>query len=662
VNDPIENISRSGNTGFGISDPTTVLFKYELDGTTGIRQAVLANATAVCTIPATATTQKSAIVVTQTVVDAVLLFADANLAIKAGQRFTVVNSDLSTNKISYLGYDIHPNQSLSFVHTGRMWQIEEVGINSDVQLETVTTILPTSTTALNSFTAVAGGIQSSTTTWVEVPGTSFVATTGGEYLVKYVAYSSCSGTLNVPVVGNGFRIASGSNIVTGSVQTTVPATGRVVITSETLITNLAANQIDSYTKSVIVKAKPGETIQLQMNSVVGSQVVYQSATQNSRLEYAKIVNTAAASGSHWSSVTATANTVGLPDGTTDLAEKLRRDGDTGLKVDPVSTWDVNGSIGYGITPLTAAATPYTILQTDAVLSYTGAFAGVGQVNFPAAASFPRRIIGIRMPATTTFDINLISGGGNIELPNYTLTGSARISSAALGCIEWQSDGTIWRLKNYDERKFYPTTGYNPPSSGFITFLGAGGVAPAAGVAFQIPVNATSWLVIDGNYTPLVALPVGNTVSGRFSVYVNNSSGFPTTVSTANTDLPRDIVISSGTGLSMHFQWSDGRWRWVPAPEPSSATIKYQRRGTYTAPLTGAVAVTVDDDLLVVAPGATVTFPSPAAPNIDRRFNVKRPGAGTTNLVGSIDGVTNGTMTVTNESLQFQSDGATWIRS
>jgi hypothetical protein len=723
VSDSIENVSRTGNTGLGIVDPSTLLFKLELDGTTGVRQATFANTGAVCTIPGTATTSKSAIVVTQTVSDAVLLFADANLAIKAGQEFTVINSDLSTNKISYLGYDIHPNQSLRFVHTGRMWQIEEVGINSDVQLETAVTVLPTSLTALNSFGVVPGGIQSSTTTWVEVPGTSFVATTGGEYLVKYVAYASCTGVLNIPVVGNGFRIAVGSNIVTGSVQVAAPATGRVVPTSESLITNLAAGQIDPYTKSVIVRAKPGETIQLQMNSVVGAQIVYQSAAQNSRLEYAKIVSTSAAGSideivnvagatlplafplatlpgapgfspatptsldaiykfangqlavwdgtsyqsfgspirSNWSSNTTAANTPGLPDGLNDLTEKVRRDGLVGINVDAASTLDVAGSIGYGITPLTASATPYTFLIADTILDYTGGFAGVGQLTFPSAATFPRRIIGIRMPATDTFSINLISGGGNIELLNNVLSGSARINSAALGYIEWQSDGTIWRLVNYDERKFYSTVGYAPPSSGFTTFVDSGGVAPAPGVAFQIPANATSWLVVDGNYVGFVALPIAKTISGRFSVYVFNSAGFDTTISTQNTDLPRDTSLSSGQGRSMHFEWSNGLWRWIRSPELLSSAMRYQRRGTYAAPLPGAVTVGAEDDLLVVAPGATVTLGSSAGVNQDRRINIKKPGVGSITLTGNIDGVANSTLVAANESLTLHADGATWIR-
>jgi hypothetical protein len=504
VADPTENVSRIGKTGFGITDPSTLKFTYELDGTTGIRQDVLANSGAVCTILAASTSVKSSIVVTQTVVDAVLLFAAPNIAAMAGQVFTVINSDLSTNKMSYLGYDIHPNQSLTFVHTGRMWQIEEVGINSDVQIETAATVLPTSLTALNSFTVVPGGIQSSTTAWVEVPGTSFVATSGGEYLVKYVAYASCSGGLSTPNVANGFRIAVGSNIATGTVQVTFPATGRIIPTSESLITNVAAGQIDPYTKTVIVKAKPGETVQLQMNSQVGAQIVYQSPTQNSRLEYSRIVSTA-----------------------------------------------------------------------------------------PAA--------------------------------------------------------------------FYSTPNYSAPTANTLTYLGTGLPQPAAGVALQIPANFTSWLVTDGNYTPFVALPIANTVSGRFSVYVFNSAGFNTTISSVGTDLPANAVIPSGQARSMHFEWSDGKWRWVPSPEPTSAGVRLQRRGTFAAPLTGAIAVAIDDSVLVVGNGSVTTLPSPAAPNTDRPLRIKKPGVGTAQLVGSIDGVANLTLSGVSESLDLQSDGNTWMR-
>jgi hypothetical protein len=372
VTDTTENISRLGKVGHGILDASTIKGNLEIGGSTVIRQDTLANATATATIPTTATdldNGKSSIEITQTTTDAVLLFASTNVAAMKGQKFTVINSDLSTHKVSYLGYDIHPNQTCGFTHDGRMWQIDEVGINSDLQLETVFTVLPTATTALNSFTVVPNGIQSSTTSWVEVPGTSFVAPAAGEYAVKYVAYSSCSGGINTPAVGNGFRIAAGSNIVTGSVQTTVPATGRVIPTSETLITNLAANQIDSYTKTVIVKAKVGDTIQLQMNSVIGSQIVYQTGTQNSRLEYAKIVNISGATGARTKRVT-----------------------------QPLSAFPTNNSIAHGLN----LATPFNVEVTarDPITGQSIAVRIVpgsqtaGAVNITTPTAFTSAIINV----------------------------------------------------------------------------------------------------------------------------------------------------------------------------------------------------------------------------------------------------------------------------
>jgi hypothetical protein len=614
VADPSENVSRIGKTGFGITDPSTLQFAIESDGTTGIRQGAIANTTNVCTVSALLTSSKASVVVTQTVSDAILLFAAPNVPLMAGQIFTVINSDLSTNKISYLGYDIHPNQSLTFVHSGRMWQIEEVGINSDVQLETAVTVLPTSTTALNSFTVVPGGIQSSTTAWVEVPGTTTPPTTGGEYLVKYVVYASCTGGIPIPAVGNGFRIAVGSNVITGTVQVATPqvVTGRVIETSQTLITNVTAGQIDPYTKTVIVRTKPGEVIQLQMNSVIGAQIVYQSATQNSRLEYAKIVNST-----------------------------------------PISY--------AATTQLAGSATPYTYLPLDNNLIVTGGAGVVQNIALPSASVYPGREISLQMPELNNYETNLISGGGNIEFPDYSFTGSGRLSSGSVASLTWQSDGIAWRLMSYVNRQFYSTTGYPVPTSNFITFLGAGGVVPAPGVAFQIPGNATSWLVTDGNYNQLIALPIGPTVTGRFSVYPNNSPGFDTIISTAGTNLPRNTTVPSGQGRSMHFEWSDGKWRWVPAPELLASALRGQRRGTFAAPLTGAITVAIDDEMLVVASGSTTTLPSPAAPSIDRKLTIKKPGIGVAAIVGSIDGVANLSLAGTSESIDLRSDGTTWMR-
>jgi hypothetical protein len=91
---------------------------------------------------------------------------------------------------------------------------------------------------------------------------------------------------------------------------------------------------------------------------------------------------------------------------------------------------------------------------------------------------------------------------------------------------------------------------------------------------QIPAGITDYLVVDGNYTPLIALPIGNNATGRFSVWVNNSGGFDTTIASLNTDLPTNTVVPSGQGRSIHFEWSNGLWRWVYAPEKTEVIRSY----------------------------------------------------------------------------------------
>jgi hypothetical protein len=112
---------------------------------------------------------------------------------------------------------------------------------------------------------------------------------------------------------------------------------------------------------------------------------------------------------------------------------------------------------------------------------------------------------------------------------------------------------------------------------------------------------------------------------------------------------------------MHFEWADTYWRWVPSPEPLSSGARYQHRGTYANPLTGAITVLLDDERLYVGNGSVTTLPAPGGLNVDRRLIIKKPGGGSASIVGSVDGVANTTMTAVNESLTLHSDGNTWVR-
>jgi hypothetical protein len=672
TNDTTVNLSRLGKVGFNIADPSTLKGALENGGSTVIRQEVLANATATATIPATAynlDTGKSAIVITQTVTDAVLLFGGANNSTMTGQKFSVINSDLSTNKVSYLGYDIHPNQSLDFTHNGRMWQIDEVGINSDLQLETAYTVLPTLTVAdplYPSFTIITNGLQSSTTSWVAVPNAGFIASTAGEYAVKYVAYCSCTSTLNTPAVGNGFRIAVGSNISLGSVQVTTPSTGRIIDTSQTLITNLVGNQIDSYTKTVIVKAKAGDTIQLQMNSVAGSQTVYQTATQNSRLEYAKIVSTNTVS----ASVTVTDNTNGtvttnagvgqiqdairpineLPTaslaptykdivydptagtgghkavdvfnivtstGTTALvmaqsqAKIITTSINSATTLPTLTTFPIGNFVGQQLIFTNNSGALANISQTNTELqlsnqpfalasseTYTGIWDGFKWVrtsevikgnwaiaNATGTTIFNNNFDGLLVSGGATYTANLPSpigivgkeyhiqiAGGNettivsVVTPIGVITGHGHNASntfllkhGAIRSITVKSSGTNWEIINDVEEKFFWTTKYLATDSGAtVKTFNTGGLTGTT-----INADVEVFQTLDGNFQSPLTLNPNPTVTS-LSIYADNAATFPLVILPTNTDLPYQIQ-NVATGQSLHFEWSDGLWRWRPTP-------------------------------------------------------------------------------------------------
>jgi hypothetical protein len=76
----------------------------------------------------------------------------------------------------------------------------------------------------------------------------------------------------------------------------------------------------------------------------------------------------------------------LPDGTTDVADGIRRDGNVGLNADPLYNLDVNGSLGLAVR-LTQAATD-SFGATDTILIANGA--ATQTINFPSNLA-PRRI-------------------------------------------------------------------------------------------------------------------------------------------------------------------------------------------------------------------------------------------------------------------------------
>jgi hypothetical protein len=233
-------------------------------------------------------------------------------------------------------------------------------------------------------------------------------------------------------------------------------------------------------------------------------------------------------------------------------------------------------------PITWPADKTTILTTDSV-SYPVAASDryvivnpgtttTKDVVFPAAAAFPNRVITVRGPITLTGRIvtvktaagtEMTSPGGQLNTTRVTWD-SIVMDDRAVSEATWISTGSLWKLINWTERKFYATENYSAPANAS-TFLSTGGVAPAAGQPYQIPAGVTNWVAVDGNYVATIKLPTTNNATGRFSVYASNSASFDTIIEKSGTDLPFTAWIQSPL-QSMHFEWANGLWRWVPAPE------------------------------------------------------------------------------------------------
>jgi hypothetical protein len=121
----------------------------------------------------------------------------------------------------------------------------------------------------------------------------------------------------------------------------------------------------------------------------------------------------------------------LPDGSNDLIEDIRRDGNVGLRVDPISTLDVLGSYGVAIT--TSSAASLVLLATDSTVVLT--LAGLQNIVLPSATTVLRRIITLSNPTAIA----------KITSAYLNLTGTSTTTIPANSTITLQSDGANWRL-------------------------------------------------------------------------------------------------------------------------------------------------------------------------------------------------------------------------
>jgi hypothetical protein len=280
----------------------------------------------------------------------------------------------------------------------------------------------------------------------------------------------------------------------------------------------------------------------------------------------------------FSSVTATPDTLASPNNTTDRTEKIRRDGSIGLLVDPLTTFHNGGSYSVNAEVVVASAGSYVVTPLDTVVAFNASAQGTHEVVFPPAASFPERVLTVRMPVTMrNLQVTVKTAAGTeMAHPGYGVSGAGQYAQIVMddrSVVEatWQSIGGSWRLINWTERAYYATKDYTAPTFGVTTFNNGGVAMPPTGVAYQVPPAATVFQTRDGNYVPIIKLPLTNNATGRFSVYCN--SGLGTQIDWTGTDLPQNAPLAQ-YGESMHFEWSAGLWRWVYAPEANPTMDMY----------------------------------------------------------------------------------------
>lgn len=361
----------------------------------------------------------------------------------------------------------------------------------------------------------------------------------------------------------------------------------------------AANSYVRYAKVRVMAA--GQVVKLQVNSVIGSTSILQAAATNSRLSYQRY------------QMVPIAGAVTVVDNRT-------------INALP-STYGVGAyrefkTIATMLPAVAGLAGTYLSLETVRQYGVGADFSG-GQIR--QEATFDDGRVFYRM------SVNASTWGVWIEIDPHPKTRD----------VIGYSIGAGMRVNTFNDN-----IGTNVP-----------------GVGYQLPNTVENWGVFNANFVSPIILPATSNATGRISIYPNNDPTFPTIIKLNNTDLPKDYSVPAGIGRSIHFRWNTGGyWQWLPFPtDVINGGTRVKMRGTYAAPLTGAIAVTDEDCWVNIGNLSTTTLPNPAI-NGGRSLVIKKPGGGSAVVNGLIDNLTTLTLTGANEALTITSDGATWMRS
>jgi hypothetical protein len=324
----------------------------------------------------------------------------------------------------------------------------------------------------------------------------------------------------------------------------------------------------------------------------------------------------------------------LPDGTNDPSENISRIGKTGF--------------GTGDPSLVKAAVDCFGTLTTRGLSQTN---GTGLVSLSGSIPNVYSIINI-IKNTVDGVLSIGAPTGQLELGRFFRVHN---DSASTNNILYQDrvakPGTFldlqWNGTAWASEAFYASeiTRFSPLS--LVNGVAIGGTIPASAQIFVIQ---------DGDYSATLNLPPITSTSEELTIVSRATSS--AIIATTN-QIAGAVAQTINLGQSLSFVPSTAGWVLKNATLINGGT-RFQQRGTFAVPLTGAIAVSTEDELLIVGTGSITSLPTPALfPG--RRLNIKKPGAGTANINGSIDGGINLSLFQTNESVTLHCDGATWVR-
>jgi len=130
TNDVTENITRAGDTGFGLADPTQVAAKVDVNGAEVLRPVAIANRTANGAIGTAVTTVdvSSNLLLTQTTANISATLPNPTNT-QAGRLLYIENGNASTVAIAVNGVNLNPGTGTQFIWSGTAW----IGLGGNVE-------------------------------------------------------------------------------------------------------------------------------------------------------------------------------------------------------------------------------------------------------------------------------------------------------------------------------------------------------------------------------------------------------------------------------------------------------------------------------------------------------------------------------------------------